>query len=734
MLRQSFVDALHRHGVDPAQLALVAIGGFGREELSPQSDLDVVLLHDPGADPAAVQVVAQAVWQPVWDRRLRLDHAVRDTTLMRATALRDHRAAMGMLDARPVAGNGALAADLRSHVLADWRREAPRRVVELRDARARRLAQSGLLAHAAVPDLKNSGGGLRDTVTLRALVATWLIDVPQSRLAGLHGELLDVRDLLHTVTGRRSDKLTAELVPDLAEAWAMTPADFDVAVRDIGRRVSHLSRLAWRRVEQAIDADPYRRVGERGPVAELAGDGVGVLDGEVIVAGDRDVAREPQLALRAAAAAARARLPINQGTLDRLATALPERVARFDAAAHRELVDLVTAGEGLVDVWEQLDFAGLVDVVLPEWRGIRLRGSSSPVHRFTVDRHSLVACAHAATLSRDVARPDLLAVGALLHDIGKGLPGDHSEVGAPLAREIARRWRFDDAECDTIARLVRWHLLLPSIATGRDLDDPLTAANVAEIVGDEDFLDLLVALTECDATATSDAAWSGWRRALILTLVAQVRDELAGRPRQVARTEWPEDVAPAAHGEFDGAGLRLAIHAHHDGARITVVSANRVGTFAAIAGSLASLGLQIRSARTHTVGDAAVSQWEVDRPDHDESVLRRRLETVLAGEFDLDTRLSGSRARGDRDAAVRVLDAMEQSATLLEVRTADRRGLIWSVGRVISALGHDIRSIHASTYGEEARDVFYLTHRGEVLDEGAADEVRRAVLGALASG
>jgi [protein-PII] uridylyltransferase len=166
------------------------------------------------------------------------------------------------------------------------------------------------------------------------------------------------------------------------------------------------------------------------------------------------------------------------------------------------------------------------------------------VHRYTVDRHSVETCVLAAEVAREVDRPDLLAVAALLHDVGKGRDGDHSEVGEPMAEQIALRWGFSPADARTVGRLVRWHLLLPNIATRRDIEDPSTAVNVAEIVESEPFLDLLAALTQADARATGASAWSSWRRGLIDGLVAKVRASLDGTAPEDAEAYggWPAHV------------------------------------------------------------------------------------------------------------------------------------------------------------------------------------------------
>lgn len=737
-LRRLFAKAVPAGGSDPREgpgLALVAVGGYGRSELSPFSDLDVVLLHDPSVDESFVRDVAETIWYSLWDDGVDLDHAVRDTLQMRKAAADDHRAAMGMLDARAVAGDSGLVMTLRSQVLADWRRDARIRVQEVREARTTRIERSGWLADAAVPDLKESGGGLRDSVTLRALVATWLIDIPHVESESLRAALLDVRDALHETAGRRVERLDADLVPDVARFLGMGAEELDLHTRRLGRRIAHLAGLAWRKVDAALAPARKGTFTSRGPVVLPLADGVGVLGGEVIVTRRADPAADPEIALRVAAAAAREGLPLSPGSATRLAETMGELPDPWVPTSTRHLVDLLTAGPGLVRVWDELDFAGVIDRLLPEWAAIRLRGSSSPVHRFTVDRHSLETCVLAARIKRDVARPDLLAVVALLHDIGKGVEGDHSEAGEPMAVRIALRWGFSAEDAAVIGRLVRWHLLLPTIATRRDIEDPSTAANVAEIVGSEDFLDLLAALTSSDAQATGPTAWSTWRRGLIEGLVDKVRevlDESVASPDPRSYEGWPVDVPIPDLGATGPADFTVRVEPHQGGSLLTIVTSDRLGVMADLAGGLALAGLAIRSARTVTLGDVAVSLWEVSRPDVDAARLGERLRPALAGELDLAGRLELGSIADAPDARVRLLDRLSETATLVEVRAQDRRGLVWTVCHEIASLRLSIRSAHMSTYGDEVRDVFYVVDdAGERLDRPAAEALRAALAAAL---
>lgn len=691
-------------------LALVAVGGYGRGEMSPFSDVDVVLVHRTDVSPARVAEVAEQIWYPLWDDGLALDHAVRSADEMLATAAEDVRAALGMLDARAVAGDTAAVVALRSEVLAAWRRTARRRLPELQRATQQRVERVGWLAQSAIMDLKESGGGLRDGTTMRALVASWLVDVPHRELEALRAAMLDVRDVLHAVAGRPTDRLTPELVPEVAAQMGFAPDQLDLYVRDLGRRTAHLATTTWRRLDAVLADGPRTRTAP-GPRLDPVAPGVAVVGDEIVLTGTPDPVEDPLVALRAVAESARRGVALSAASARRLAS-VPTPPEPWSPEARRLLVEILTAGRGLVPVWEEIDLAGLVDRWLPEWQAIRLRGSSSPVHRFTIDRHSVEACVVASELIRGVARPDLLCTAALLHDIGKGRDGDHSEVGAPIAERIARRWGFDDVDAATIGALVGQHLLLPTVATRRDIEDPDTAANVAERVGDLEHLDLLAALTEADARATSPAAWSAWRSGLIKGLVAKVRAVLgeASVPDQPSYEGWPAALPRPVAG--NGESFSVEVRPHHDGSLVQITATDRIGLLADLAGALSLAGQQIRSARLVGRDGLTTSIWEVTDPEADAARLSRRIRQVLAGEISLEERIGLGEASAAVPPQVLVHPDSSTSATVLEVRAQDRRGLVWTVARAIAAAGYAIRSAHLSTFGPQARDVFYVVGPG----------------------
>jgi [protein-PII] uridylyltransferase len=694
-------------GADPPdRLSVVAVGGYGRRELSPFSDIDVVLVHEPSVPARRVATIADGLWYPLWDLGIPLDHAVRDSAQMRATADRDLRAALGMLDARHVAGDPDLTGRLRTGVLERWRRRARTRLPELADSTRRRAESHGELAYAAAPDLKESSGGLRDGVSLRALVATWLVDIPHEESESYRQALLDIRDVLHVVSGRRTDRLGPELVADVALARNAEPDQLMFEVRDLGRRTAHLTRSAWHRIAQ-VTPPPLGiapRIRRRRPQLSVLAKGVAEASGQIVLTADADPQSDPLLVLRAATLAAERGLLMASASATRLArdaTAVPEP---WPTPARQLLARMLSAGAGLPPVWQELDQVGIIDRWLPEWGHIRLRSSTALVHAFTIDRHSVEACVRAADLVRSVRRPDLLVTAALLHDIGKGRSDDHCELGSPMADEIALRWGFSAADAHIVARLVRLHLLLPFAATRRDLNDPETAAGIAAELADVDELDLLTALTEADATATSPAAWSPWRRGLIQELVAQVRDLLADRPRPVDRGADPVLVDPAAPAQQLGLTIEPAV----EGSVVTVSAPDRGGLLADVAGILALSNLSIRSARAQRQGPRGVMSWEVGNADVDGVRLRHRLERLMDGSASVSDRFDEPAHLADLPARVAFLPGASESASVLEVRAADHRGLVSRVCRVIAECDAFVRSAHIETLGHQAADVFYL--------------------------
>lgn len=733
-------DLFMASGAKELGCALVAVGGYGRGDMAPFSDVDVLLLHPSSVSADDVAAVADRIWYPIWDSGMRLDHSVRTPAQARRLAGQDLRVVLGLLDARTVVGDDRLTVETRSSVLGDWRAMAKHRLEELRASVEERADMHGELAYLLEPDLKEAYGGLRDLTVMRALAASWIISPPQNSLSAARLTLLDTRDALHLSTGRATDKLTQQEQPQVAQMLGY--ADEDDLLRSVcaaGRTIAFVSSMAWGRIRRQVKRKSLprlrrvRRTAERTPLA----DGVVVQDSEVVLAAEARPDRDPVLILRSAAAAAQAGLRMSIHTVDRLAQESAPLPVPWPREARESLVSLLGAGRATVPVWEALDQADLISRLIPGWDVVRSAPQRNPVHRYTVDRHLVETAVAAAKHTRKVSRPDLLLMGALLHDIGKGRPGDHTEVGVGIVADLAPHLGFNTDDSHVLEQLVRHHLLLPNTATRKDIDDPAVIDMVAAAVGSHDTLNLLHWLTVADAAATGPAAWSPWKANLVEVLVRRTHSALAGH--DVVIEPVLEDV-PDSVWEGEGVEVAIVASAEHE-LTITVAADDSTGLLSRCVGALAVNRLSVREAASRTTAGRAVIRWVVqtqfgEPPSADR--LAADLRRAIAGEMDLARRLSErERAYGDtedsRPAPVAELIPDGSSrATVLEVRAHDRAGLLYWVTTALARSGFNVDGAKVSTLGSEVVDVFFLTDdSGAPLSDAKAASALHAVREAL---
>ena len=725
-----------RRGTDG--LALVAVGSLGRREMPPYGDLDLVLVHEGRPEIAAL---ADALWYPVWDTGLRLDHSVRSIPEAVSVASTDVKAGLGLLDARLVAGDADLAARLRTATLASWRQAASRLLPQLRDLRRARARQVGELAFLLEPDLKEAYGGLREGQVLRAAAAAQLADEPSAEVEEAYAFLLDVRDELRRRAGRPVDVLVRQEQRPVAAALGL--ADEDALLREVslaGRKLAFVADETWRRVESSLVRRPrgrYRRV-RREPLAE----GVVRQGDEVVLAQGAKPAADPGLLLRAAAAAARADLLLSPYTLKVLAVHSPPVPEPWPAEVRWSFPRLLASGRSAVAVLEQLDQEGLLSRLLPEWDSVRSLPQRHPWHRYTVDRHLVEAAAAAAELTRDVDRPDLLLVAALLHDIGKGWPGDHSVVGEPVAAAIGTRMGFSEPDVATLATLVRHHLLLPDTATRRDIDDAATVDRVAATIGnDPAVLQLLHALAQADGAATSTSAWSPWKAHLVAALVARVQAKLGSAPSAapepvLSPTEPQVTAAPL---DVAGGAVTVGVEDVADGQQVTIGAPDRAGLLSILAGVLALNQLDVRAAKMSIEAGYATGVFAVrprfGRPPVPE-ILADAVRAALEGTLPLVDRLRQREADyqqgGVRTAPPRISwhdsEVSGADTGIVEVRAADRAGLLYRLTAALASEGLDVTSARIETLGGDAVDSFYVCNpSGTPVDDGQRRRVEAAL-------
>ena len=711
-------------------VALAAVGSLARGDGGPLSDYDLVLVHHPrGLSGKEVGAFADKLWYPIWDAGVRLDHSVRTVADCRAVASDDLSAAVGLLDLTHVAGDADVVNAARSTVAHDWRANARTRLGEMHESVVQRHARQGDLAHLIEPDLKEAHGGLRDMSVLRALTAAWLTDRPHGEVDEAYERILDVRDAIHVVTGRGRDRLTRDDQDACAALLGYT--DSDDLLTDLSTSARTIAYAVDSTLRRAMQSQRARtlRVGPRRPQLAPLGYGLYRHDGEAVLGPSADLSSDPIIPLRAAVVAARGGIPLSPTTLKNLAAHSPALPEPWPEVARNLFADLLAAGPGLVTVWEGLDLSGVVERWIPEWTAVRSRPQRNAVHRHTVDRHLIETVVAASGMVRDVARPDLLMLASVLHDIGK-VPGsrDHAVTGAEIADDVLRRMGVSDADRAVIVRLVREHLTLVDLATRRDPEDPATIAALSEAVGGSvHTLDLLRALTEADASAAGPKAWSDWRAGLVSRLYTACRAALIAQSEgEGALVVEPIETLPLSEEAQDrvASGESYVTVSSLGGAhRIDIIARDRAGLFADTAGLLAAHGFIVRSAIVRTLDGVAVNEWWVDSPGGETplpEIISRDLSRVGAGDRSplgkLQRRKSGgvrSPGSGSVDSArAMVISSASDTATVIEVRATDRPGLLQDIGITLARASLSVRSAHIATYAGQTLDTFYVTEFG----------------------
>jgi [protein-PII] uridylyltransferase len=709
-------------------IAILAIGGYGRRELAPESDLDVLLVH---RNVKNISDIASKIWYPIWDAKVKLGHSVRtpkETVQMCAT---DLDTATSLLTGRVIAGNVELANEVIDSALASWKKRGGDWLIELHGRILERYAKDGEVAFLLEPNLKEGLGGLRDIHALQwaQLAGLHLSFADQTLLDRANEVLLDVRVSLHRHVGRPNEVLRLEDQAPVAKLSNYESDDALMAtVAEIGRRVAWIADEAWAQLDPPKD---------RSSIPQPLAPGVVLLNGEVHIEESVEIANDPTLLLRVATVAARLGARIHRDSLDRLGDSSPVWPDPWPAGASDDLVALLLEGEAAIPVLEALDQRNLLVRVLPEWAPVRSKPQRNAFHRYTVDRHLWQTVANAAALVGRVARPDLLVLGALFHDIGKGYPGDHTEVGVEMFAYIGVRMGLSESDIAIVSALIEHHLLLADTATRRDLSDDATLTMVADKLKSVVVLDLLHALTEADSLATGTSAWSEWKAELITTLVDRVRHVLGGGDVQEVMWRLFPDAGVL---ELMAAG---SFSTRTEVDRITVVSPDRPGTFSKVAGVLALQGLDVLGAEAHSDEQGmAASEFRVSSP-HGEIVwepIIKNLELALSGRLALDSRLAdrAANARPRRATSaekpmppsVRFDDTASSNATFLEVRAPDMVGVLHRITKAIADLGLDIRHARVLTLGHEVVDSFYVRQQNgeQITDKAYKDEISRAVL------
>jgi [protein-PII] uridylyltransferase len=552
-----------------SSIAVVAVGGYGRGDVSPHSDVDLLVLVDDKRRPSPEDL--RGLLYPLWDAGFQVGHAVCSPREAIERARGDLEAATALLEARLVAGPAGLMDEMagrrRRWLERDGRRLA-RRLLEVTAERHLRVERAGWVL---APDLKQDVGGLRDlhAVGWLAAVAGWPRPAGRPELVRAGELLLAVREALHGQTRRKNDRVRADLQPAVAKALGLDGDDgadrLMAAVHTSARTVEYLAAVETRTLAERLLGGPRRSglvrrlepggirledgllvvdvtdAGRARPPAADAGApsgrvAQGGMEGSPLSTGDLEPAADPQaevlLAMRLLATRARTGRQIARPTLAWLEQTFDRTPLEAWSEPLRAAFMTVLRGPEAVGACELLDHVGGWAVLLPEWASVRGRVQHDPWHRYTVDGHAFAAAAEVSRLLEQDERAaktaeaagdlDALYLAAIFHDIGKGSGADHSVAGELLTRRALARMGVDADELEEVAVLVRHHLLLVETATRRDLDDPSVVEGVAAALGSPRRLRLLHLLTVADGLATGPAAWNDWKGTLVADLAARV--------------------------------------------------------------------------------------------------------------------------------------------------------------------------------------------------------------------
>ncbi len=733
-----FNDALGKAGKSAKGLAIAAVGGYGRGELSPGSDLDIVILHQGQFSQSALREFVNELLYPLWDNKS-VDHSVRTRTETRDAADSDLKVALGLLDIRLVAGDADLVASVQSESLDSWRKQARSRLPELKKSLEQRHERAGELAYLLEPDVKEARGGLRDINALRAISLSGATKVPLERISWAESKLNDVRETLHQTSGRNKDRLLFQEQDAVARELGYIDADALMSdVAQAARSVDYLLEFTWHQLEQRAK-DGFGRF-LRKPRIDVVAKNLNVSQKEVVINPLTDLQSDPMIGLRAAATAAQLGLPISLESYSLLSTALNEGKGLlpnpWPREAREHLISLIGAGESMVPIFEALDQEEIIFHWIPEWRALRSLPQRNALHRHTVDRHMVETAVHAASLTRKVHRPDLLLFAALFHDIGKGNTEDHSIRGERLIEPLAKRIGFPEEDIEVIKILVKHHLLLSATATRRDLDDPATIQSILAVIPDLTTLELLHALSIADGEATGSAGWSDWKATLVSDLVRRAKKAMSGSNTIAAQPEiTPEQLKVAESGV-----LQVNLEQRENGYSIEIISPDKPGLLSLVAGVINTSRLDVRSARTKTHGSSAVMKWIVTPEPHAPVVTAQNLRSEIEKAFNdashiQDRLIAKAQAYASipsipvPDPVVEFYNDGATEATIIEVRSHDRPGLLFRIGAGITQSKVDIRSAIVTTLGAEAIDTLYVTElTGGPLSDERANEVASRLL------
>jgi [protein-PII] uridylyltransferase len=753
-------DELLKKIAEKSGLTLIAVGGYGRRELFPYSDVDVLVILGDGERASDAERVA-ATLQQLWDMHIPVSHAVRTVAEAVEDAAHDHTVAASLMDARLVTGERKLYLALKKKLKQEVYGHEPRRFVEAKlSERDQRHTKWGDSRFVLEPNVKEGKGGLRDLQTL-----TWLArycyglqhahDLVREDLlredewrhyTEAYNFFSSVRAHMHILRGRAEERLSFDLQIEIAARMkfpgrtAQAKAEqFMLRYFEFARHVGNLTRIFCSILEEE---------NLRVPQWPFAADAAPQLPRYLVLTNGRldfapkvKLTVEPQQLIGLFAYAERYALDIHPRAHLQLTRALPKAAPKLPG--NREANDLfreILLSRQHPDITlRRMNEMGVLAAIIPEFAGITGQMQYDGYHTYTVDEHTLVAVGNlfavesgvwakemplSTALARDIGDRGALYLGMLCHDIAKGQGGGHAEKGVAMVMEIAARIGMSKAQGKTAAWLVKNHLMLSDVAFKRDLEDPKTIADFVALVQSPERLRLLLLLTVADIKAVGPSIWNGWKGSLMRglyyrTLAAMGVEEL--HPPEAASLQ-DEPAYAVWQSDHKAVGIRIAHDEFRAITEITCCLSNRPNLFRLLAGVMAWMGASIVSARIRVLPDgAAIATLGIQNTQEESfaeeekrlqqlpSLIAAALKGGLDFEGELPKRRRISRVRKVAvERGVFIDNKISAQATVIEVNARDRLGLLYDILGALEACKLQVMTAHIATYGVKAVDVFYV--------------------------
>ena len=735
-------------------LALLAVGGYGRKELFPQADVDLLLLTSSDAAVPPRDALADFL-QMLWDGGLRPSHSVHTVAECTTEQVDNAELTISLLDRRFMAGDRAVFDMLHERFKSFLSKRGTAVAQQLAGLAEGRRAKFQNTIYHLEPNVKESPGGLRDLQTTR-----WLLQIePQEQIPSLESALAflgGVRIRLHELSGRDQNVLSFESQDALAEQPAALMREYYRHARTVDRAV-----------RQAIEYATDRPGSLLGRFHEWRSR---LSNTDFTVSREKVLLRSPTppANLSLYEFVARHQLRLAPDTIERMRGVEP----KADWLDWKRFLSLPRPAAGLRAMQE----TGALAAALPEWNNIEYLVVRDFYHRYTVDEHTLVAVGaleqipdgRFSELMGEIEDPALVRFALILHDIGKGSGRDHSQAAVEIAHKVMERLGAPEADRATVEFLIERHLDMSGIMSSRDLHDGATARALAERIGTIERLKLLTVLTYADISAVNPQAMTPWRLEQLWRVYLLAHQELT-RELETERIHSPAGVAPERAEFLEGLPVRylrthtaaeidihyalarqlesraVAIEIQHERGfyRLTLLTKDKPALFASVAGAIASFGLNILKAEAFTNARGVVvdtfsfsdphrtldlNPTELDR-------LRGVVRRVLEGKHEAEKLLRGrpkpllpSKARLKPRVAVK--NDVSEAATLVEIVAEDRPGLLYDLARVIADAGCNIEVVLIDTEAHKALDVFYLTHDGKKLAASVEEQLKAGLLAA----